>query len=313
MNIKIKALVIPLIIIYLLLAIMFSYTAANILILVIVGIISARLFFKHVHHEFNETNKAAIVPAKFKNDKNTLKNNFCIVRYFPNKKITIIENPNNLKKEIYRAFTVDTTNNEDVNKCWADICSFFDEYSNVNNLFSFIDKVSGRLNIKFFNLKEKNDILEGMEEFLPVIATPVRTPRYDKQNPKFKPKENSNQVIVDFEELGTQNVDSQISLDNQTEHEVIDMQDLTNSDKIDVNLANAETISSLPGINIIMAKKIVEYRDIHGFFKKNKDFIDVSEVKDIFKDKILAMITTQSYLSIPKYPKVAEEQERTVD
>ena len=313
MNIKIKALVIPLIIIYLLLAIMFSYTAANILILVIVGIISARLFFKHVHHEFNETNKAAIVPAKFKNDKNTLKNNFCIVRYFPNKKITIIENPNNIQKEIYRAFTVDTTNNEDVNKCWADICSFFDEYSNVNNLFSFIDKVSGRLNIKFFNLKEKNDILEGMEEFLPVIATPVRTPRYDKQNPKFKPKENSNQLIVDFEELGTQNVDSQISPVNQTEHEVIDMQDLTNSDKIDVNLANAETISSLPGINIIMAKKIVEYRDIHGFFKKNKDFIDVSEVKDIFKDKILAMITTQSYLSIPKYPKVAEEQERTVD
>ena len=313
MNVKIKALVIPLIIMYFLLAIMFSYTAANILILVIVGIISARLFFKHVHHEFNETNKAAIVPAKFKNDKNTLKNNFCIVRYFPNEKITIIENPNNLQKEIYRAFTVDTTNNENVNKCWADICSFFDEYSNVNNLFSFIDKVSGRLNIKFFNLKEKNDILEGMEEFIPIQPAQKNTPKYDKQNPKFKPKENSNQVIVDFEELDTQDISPEIQTENKVNQEVVDMQDLTNSDKIDVNLANAETISSLPGINIIMAKKIVEYRDIHGFFSKKEDFIKISEVKEIFKDKISEMITTQSYLSVPKYPKITEERERTVD
>ena len=312
MNIKIKALIIPLVIIYFLLATIFSYAAANLLFLIIVGTISAGLFFKQAKKEYSEFKKTNAVPSRFVDDKNTLRNNYCIIRYFPNKKITIIENPENLKKEIYRAFIVDKTNNEDINNCWGDICSFFDEYSNINNIFSFIDRASGRLNVKFFNLKEKNTVLEGMEEFLPAKETIVETKKYEKQNPKFKPKENSGQVIVDFEELETQNPQEKQSNDEIVQ-EVVDMQDLTNSDKIDVNLANAETISTLPGINIIMAKKIVEYRDIHGFFSKKEDFIKIADVKENFEEKILAMITTQSYLSVPTFPKIAEEKERTVD
>ncbi|MBD5403361.1 helix-hairpin-helix domain-containing protein [bacterium] len=60
--------------------------------------------------------------------------------------------------------------------------------------------------------------------------------------------------------------------------------------KIDINTADAAAISILPGINIVGAKKIVEYRDLNGLFKNVDDFIKVSGVKEHFIEKIKTMV-----------------------
>ena len=65
--------------------------------------------------------------------------------------------------------------------------------------------------------------------------------------------------------------------------------------KVYVNYDDALTISALPGINIVKAKKLVEYRNIHGFFKDKNDFVNVSEAKEHFHNKILGMISVIKY------------------
>ena len=60
--------------------------------------------------------------------------------------------------------------------------------------------------------------------------------------------------------------------------------------KIDINSATAEEIASLPGINVIMAKKLVEYRNLNGLFKSDVEFLEAAGVKNIFSDKIKTMI-----------------------
>ena len=62
------------------------------------------------------------------------------------------------------------------------------------------------------------------------------------------------------------------------------------SKQIDVNNATASEISILPGINIVMAKKIVEFRDTNGLFKNEEDFFKIANVKEHFIPKIKAMI-----------------------
>ena len=309
MSIKIKTLIIPVLILYFILTAIFSYTVANIGLLIILGIFSFKLFSRKAKQEYIKNSGINSVPPGLKYNNQTLENNFCIVRYFPYKKITVIENPKNKDKKIFKAFAVDKTNNENVRACWLDICSVYDEYTSIDSLFSYIDKSSGRLNIKFFNLEEENNILYGMEEFIPKIKK-INTPKHEKQNEKFKQNPDNKQIIVNFDELSKQDLQNHKA---EIKQDVVDMQDLSDSDKIDVNLANTETISALPGINIIMAKKIVEYRNLNGFFSNKEDFIKISEVKDNFKEKISNMITVKSYFSVPKQPKFPTEKERTVD
>ncbi|MBP3848012.1 helix-hairpin-helix domain-containing protein [bacterium] len=309
MNIKIKALIIPVLIIYFLLTIIFSYAVANAILLIILGVFSFKLFSRKAKQEYFKNIGINSVPPGLRYNNQTLKNDFCIIRYFSYKKITVIENPKNSDKKIFKAFVIDQTNNENIRACWLDICSVYDEYTNVDSLFSYIDKSSGRLNIKFFDLTEKNAILNGMEEFIPKIQT-HNTKKYEYQNKKFSESSENKQIIVNFDELDKQDIPRK---EAGIKQDVYNMQDLSASDKIDVNLADTETISSLPGINIVMAKRIVEYRNLNGFFSNKEDFIKISEVKDNFKEKILNMITVKSYFSIPKQPKFSVEQERTVD
>ena len=79
---------------------------------------------------------------------------------------------------------------------------------------------------------------------------------------------------------------------------------------IDVNLANAQTISELPGINIVIAKKIVEYRNINGFFKSKeelfKNFNKLQKEKEDLSKKLV--IESEKTLKLKEY---AEEQQKT--
>ncbi len=66
------------------------------------------------------------------------------------------------------------------------------------------------------------------------------------------------------------------------------------SGKINVNKAVASELSLLPGIDIVIAKKLVEYRDLNGLFATEDDFINTASVSEQFVQKIKAMITTVS-------------------
>ena len=312
MHIRIKALIIPILILYLLLAAKISFAVANIILVITLGIIAFKIFSKKAKSEYLFFNGIKSVPKEFVFNDNTLSNHHCIVRYFQNEKIIVMDNPVSKVHEFLRAFIVDNTNNENLDDCWREICSVFDGYTYLDSLFSFIDKASGRLGMIFLTSEEDKYTVDGMEEFLPKIQKkepPIRKPKNEKLAQKIANPDDKGQILVDFEDLKKQNITAK---EKEKPEDVVDMEDLTDSDKINVNFADIHTISELPGINIVMAKRIVEYRNIKGFFKSKDEFLDITGVKSHFRNKISEIITVKkSSFTAPN--KLENETERTVD
>ncbi len=59
---------------------------------------------------------------------------------------------------------------------------------------------------------------------------------------------------------------------------------------IDINNAGLKEISSLPGINIIMAKRIIKYRAEEGGFKTKEEFYDKFKIKPHFQNQLNEII-----------------------
>ncbi len=245
------------------------------------------------------------VPKHLKSGENTLKNTFCTVKYTPNKKIVVSDNPEIKGKLSLRSFTVSKENYNNVDKCWLEICSIFDEYMYLDNLFSYIDKQTGSINITYEQSK-KADVLPKDNPILNSMNSK------SKKSKKSALKTDNPQNIINFEDLSK--TEEKLTNDKNYEIPVSDISEIgsKNTDLIDVNLSNADRLSQLPGINIILAKKIIDYRNKNGFFKDADEFLNISGVKEHFRQQIVKLISVTANNS-EQNPDIAEEQERTVD
>jgi len=61
--------------------------------------------------------------------------------------------------------------------------------------------------------------------------------------------------------------------------------------KINLNTATAEELESLPNIGPVMAKRIIEYRNIHGSFYNIEEIKEVKGIGEKTYEKIKALIT----------------------
>ena len=84
-----------------------------------------------------------------------------------------------------------------------------------------------------------------------------------------------------------------------------------NTRKIDINQANESELASLPGINIIYAKKIIQKRDLKGGFKTTDDFISILKLKEHFLEQIKELIVISDYNTNKNSN--ANINERTID
>lgn len=62
---------------------------------------------------------------------------------------------------------------------------------------------------------------------------------------------------------------------------------------IDINTASDEELSALPGINIISAKKIIKYRELHNGFDSKEDFYDKMKINEKIQAKIDNLIVVE--------------------
>lgn len=228
------------------------------------------------------------VPSEFVKDKNTLGNVHCVAKYFPTQqKIVVMDHPDSKIKTELRSFEVSKENVGDVDKVWRDICSVFDQYTFFDTLFSYIDKNSGVLRLKFIYRTEspKNEIPKEVED----------KRNFVQPEPVYKAEalvlSEYGDPLVNIEYLDKKEKEDNLNTDNYGEF--IEMNDILKPEegKIDVNIANTEQLSELPGINIVKAKKIVEHRDKNGFFKTKDDFCRIAGIKEHFKEQIKEMIT----------------------
>ena len=56
--------------------------------------------------------------------------------------------------------------------------------------------------------------------------------------------------------------------------------------KVNVNIANAEELAELEGITLIVAKKIIKYRDLNGGFKTKEEFFKKMKIKPHFVKRL---------------------------
>lgn len=237
-----------------------------------------------------------IVSKQFVVNKNTIRNEHCTVMYSADEKIIVMDNAPD-RTHAKRMFTL-TKNKLNVNKAWNRVCRIFDSFVTLDSLAAFY---SYDTRVEVITLEAK------------VTPRPQRKRvSQDKvyEEPKFVELDN---IQADPYAKGT-NVPndkgaSYVNLDNiqeqkayvptqEKEIEFAGMGELMNNspNKINVNTVTSSELSILPGINIVMAKKIVEYRDKNGYFNSIEDFLKAANVKEHFVEKIKPLITVE----IPK-------------
>ncbi len=183
---------------------------------------------------------------------NTLCNSSCMVKFIPGKSIVVTDN---IAERNQYTFTVYNYQVKNLNKCWNDICKIFDDYTYLKMLASYFENfylIDGKINL--------------------VLLKSYTPPLNENKN---------NNKVINNQNTGTQN-----SANNTTQtNSHIDTAGL-----IDINNASADQIAQLPGLNLIMAKKIVDYRNKHGEFTDVDQFYIAGGIKDYFKSKISSLV-----------------------
>lgn len=270
-----------------------SLQLANYLLAIFLILLIPVLLFRQLFLDATYKNSITLVDKKFVFDRYTLHNEHCMIKYTPDEKLVVIENIGNSKRE-KRMFTISKKNKVNVNKCWNMVCKVFDGFVGVDSLVSFFS-YDTTVDVKLIPYK-------GAAETEPA----PKQINIDTSNsgPKFVDIQN---VRPDTYAEGTEHQraykENFVNMENIKEadkvkereikaHEFVEMGEVlsSGSKQIDVNSVEASELSLLPGINIVLAKKIIEYRNTNGLFKSVDDFLKVANVKEHFIPKIKSMI-----------------------
>ncbi|MDR1001154.1 MAG: helix-hairpin-helix domain-containing protein [Clostridiales bacterium] len=60
---------------------------------------------------------------------------------------------------------------------------------------------------------------------------------------------------------------------------------------VNINIANAELLKTLPGVGDVIARRIIEYRDTHGQFTRIEDIMNVSRIGQKTFDSLKDFVT----------------------
>lgn len=82
-----------------------------------------------------------------------------------------------------------------------------------------------------------------------------------------------------------------------------------NVKKIDINTATEDEMAKLPGISIIIAKKIIKYRTLHNGFKTLDEFYREMKIKKHFQERLNDLICIYRAKNTQK----ASDDERIID
>lgn len=263
---------------------------AKYIIPVVILCLILRFLFKKTVLNYMYKSSINMVDKKFILRDNALHNDQVTIIYTPDEKIVVMDNFAD-KRRAKRMFTLNKKE-IDINKAWNRVCKIFDSFITLETLESFYNYDT---NVKVITLEMPDSSYKKKPEV---------TITKSNQGPKF----------VDMENVRPDSFSNNSNKMNSNESQFVDMKNIqeqkqyipneieapqfkdmgdilsAGSNKIDVNFATASEIAILPGINIVGAKKIVEYRDLNGLFKSEDDFFAVANIKAHFIQKIKSMI-----------------------
>lgn len=252
------------------------------------------LFLRNIFMDSLYKGSINLVSKRFVFNQNTIRNEHCTVKYTPDVKLVVMENISNRKKET-RTFTLRKEDRVNVNKCWNEVCKIFDSFINIDSLASFLS-YDAKINIVTIPSIVEKVTTTTNDDDIKIDSTNVG-PKFIEMGsiqPDTYSKGLEHQRAFDEKFVNIDNINpAQKSKEREEAAPVfIDMSEALDKgpNKIDINNDGADEIAVLPGINIVMAKKIVEYRASNGLFKNADDFIKIANVKEHFIPKIKSMI-----------------------
>ncbi|MBE7712274.1 MAG: helix-hairpin-helix domain-containing protein [Cyanobacteria bacterium SIG26] len=252
------------------------------------------LVFRTVIVEKLNKNSIKLVAKQFVKGTNVIGNSHCTVKYSPDEQIIIMDNHSNQYNK-KRMFTIKKGK---INKYWNSICKVFDEYVSLDSyaaLFSLetdvdiisidspsaqVKKRERRINIDNSNIGPKYVEISDIQKDTFVDGT-------DKPNIEGEKIVEINDIKPVKETVDNIQSKSEVLVDMSA---VMAKMSNNPDNKIDINNATESEISLLPSVNIIIAKKIIEYRNKNRSFKSEEEFIEVLGAKPHFVTKIKSMI-----------------------
>lgn len=267
----------------------FSPQLANFSLAVFVVLMIPFLILRHIFLDKIYRNSISIVPKRFIIGNNAINNEHCTVMYTPDEKIVVMDNVAD-RNHAKRMFTLNK-GKVNINKSWNRLCRVFDGFITLDSLASFF---SYDTKIEIVTLEAKVKHIEKQQVDIDVSKIGPSFVAMDEIHPDSYSKgtEKPREVKENFVDIDKMKEQEPVKQREEKAPEFVEMGEIlsNSSNKIDVNVATSSELSILPGINIIMAKKIVEYRDTNGLFKNIDDFIKAANVKDHFVPKIKSMI-----------------------
>lgn len=152
------------------------------------------------------------------------------------------------------------------------ICLVFNYNTRYENILVSLDNIATK-SVSIYMHREVKEIVKEEPE----------KPKYDKNGEYIPQKED----IVEIKLKNRENLDL--------------------VDKIDINNASESELTALPGINVILAKKIIAYRDKQRPFKSIDDFIKEMKIKPHFETQLRDLICVNK-VNIKKYKKAKAER-----
>ena len=243
-----------------------------------------------------------IVPARYHAGINAIKNESCTVNYYPGDKLLVADNT--AKNECNKRYFI--IKNNSIGKIWYNICRDFNRYSTLGSLAEFCRTYTAV------------DILVEKDETKPKKKVIDRT-EYKKPEPVNKIKQQQKQQtkgpeIVEFSSLQTTNKAQATTKEEEMVglEEFLTMGEIMqkSAQKVNINTATAGELTVLNGINIAIAKKLVEHRNLNGDFKSIDEFIELAGVGEHFIPQIknLAVLSDK-----PHTPDDAPNEGRLLD
>ena len=165
-------------------------------------------------------------------------------------------------------------------------------YDFIDKTFSFKDK-EGRFSAK---VKLKNHYLSNTDDTLFDTTFDTACMLFNSKT-DFETIKNFFELRFDVEII-KRKIGKQISSKNPSTKE-----------KVDINNASIEEIAKLPGINIVLAKKIVAHRELIQGFKSVVEFHNAMNIKQIYK----ARLTKQIVINKIENKDEPLNQEREID
>ncbi len=168
----------------------------------------------------------------------------------------------------------------------------FSTEKNVTKFFCISKEYNSKNELPFFEARAMEKNVWNEEFFNSLCFNFSYNTKLENIRNVFKPEQflvdDSNFDVSKPKEQPVNNLKPQNKSELQNENPVQQL-----LEQINVNEATEAELTALPGINIIMAKKIIKQRDYKGEFKSVNDFMKFLKIKPHFEQQLRKLITVK--------------------